>query len=463
MFIGRTNELESLNKRYSAGKFELAVIYGRRRVGKTTLINEFIKNKEAIYFTGIEGNKNENLEGLSKSVYSLSPDFANTGGSFPDFGSALETVFGIASKRRVVFVIDEYPYLANSHTSISSILQVLIDRNKDSSKLFLILCGSSLSFMEEQVLGSKSPLFGRRTCQYKVLPFGFFEASKFFTKFKGTDMATIYGITGGIPLYLSLMDENISVQENIRMNFLDPNAYLFEEPLNLIKQECRDPREYNSIIKAIAGGASKMSEICTKTGIETPLAANYLGKLVSLNIVKKEVPFGSDNTRKGIYVLEDSMFRFWYRVIPDNIAAINRRLVDLVFEKIDLPAFTGQVFEEICKQYLWEQNRRGKAAFPFTDIGRWWGSDRLRKQEVEIDIMGTNAGDTALFAECKWTNEKVGAAVLDGLVYKSKLFRFKEFHYYLFSKAGFTKECENRARASGNVLLVGFDEIVRGV
>ena len=459
MFVGRTMELDYLNKRYKNGTFEFAVIYGRRRVGKTTLINEFIKEKETAFYTGIESNAKENLEGLSQSIYSLSSDFSDTSGHFKGFQEALETVFKIAEKRRIVFVIDEYPYLANSYKSISSLLQVLIDKYKDTSNMFLILCGSSMSFMEEQVLGYKSPLFGRRTCQFKILPFAFLEAQKYFTKFNQIDLATIYGITGGIPLYLSLMDENLSVEENIKNNFLVPNAYLFEEPSNLIKQECRDPAQYNSIIKAIATGASKMSEICTKTGIDTALATSYLGKLISLGIVRKETPFGSGNTRKTIYVLENSMFRFWYRFIPDHIAAINRRMTDAVYRKIDIPAFMGGVFEEICKQYLWEQNRQGKTAIAFTDLGRWWGNDPKKKQEAEIDLMGTGDHHSAIFGECKWTNEKVKAAVFDGLIYKSTLFYYSNTHFYLFAKTGFTKGCQEKAESYGNVTLVAFEDM----
>ena len=460
MFIGRTNELENLNKRYYGGKFEFAIIYGRRRVGKTTLINEFTKNKETVFYTGIEGNKRENLEGLSKSIYSLSLDFADASLSFSGYQEALETMFQISEKRRIVFVIDEYPYLAGSYQSISSVLQVLVDKNKHLSKMFLILCGSSLSFMEEQVLGYQSPLFGRRTCQFKILPFEFFEATRFFTKFNSTDLATVYGITGGVPLYLSLMDDCLSVEKNIKNNFLEPNAYLFEEPTNLIKQECREPAQYNSIIKAIATGASKMSEICSKTSIDSSLATSYLGKLISLGIVKKEKPFGRSNARKAIYVLEDSMFRFWYRFIPDNIAAINRRLTDSVYQKIDISAFMGGVFEEICKQYLWELNRRNKAALPFTNLGRWWGSDPKKKQEAKIDIMGAHDNNEALFGECKWTNEKVGVATLADLVYKSKLFNYAECHYYLFSKTGFTKEVLAEASLCNNINLVDLEDIM---
>jgi uncharacterized protein len=463
MFIGRKRELNDLKQRYENGKFEFAVMYGRRRVGKTTLINEFVKDKEVIFYTGIEGNEKENLEGLSKSIYSLSQDFADTSSSFASFQEALETAFKIAEKRRIVFVIDEYPYIAGSYKALSSILQILIDRNKDTSKMFLILCGSSLSFMESQVLGYKSPLFGRRTCQYKITPFEFFEIKNYYSKFSSTDLAIIYGITGGIPLYMSLMNDNLSVEENIKANFLVPNTYLFEEPTNLIKQESRDPAQYNSIIKAIAIGSSRMSEICSKTGLDTGLTTSYLHKLMSLGIVKKEMPFGTDSSRKTIYALEDSMFRFWYRFIPDNLATINRGLTDLVYKKIapQITSFMGGVFEEICKQYLWELNRQGKAAITFTDLGRWWGNDPKNKCEAEIVIIGTADDKTALFCKCKWTNENVDTGVLDTLVERSKLFSFTNVYLYLFAKTGFSKGCIDKARGLGNVGLVTFDKMMK--
>lgn len=463
MFIGRRRELDDLKQRYNNGKFEFAVMYGRRRVGKTTLINEFVKDKEVIFYTGIEGNGKENLEGLSKSIYSLSQDFADTSSSFASFQEALDTAFKIAEKRRIVFVVDEYPYISGSYKALSSILQILIDRNKNTSKMFLILCGSSLSFMENQVLGYKSPLFGRRTCQYKIMPFDFFETKDYYNKFNSTDLAVIYGITGGIPLYMSLMNDNLSVEENIKTNFLVPNAYLFEEPTNLIKQECRDPAQYNSIIKAIATGSSRMSEICSKTGLDTGLMTSYLNKLMSLGIVKKEKPFGTDSSRKTIYALEDSMFRFWYRFIPDNLATINRGLTDVVYKKItpQITSFMGGVFEEICKQYLWELNRQGNAAITFTDLGRWWGNDPKNKCEAEVDIIGRADDKTALFCECKWTNENVDTGVLDTLVERSKLFKFTNVYIYLFAKTAFTKGCIGKANELGNVELVSFDEMIR--
>jgi len=461
LFIGRTRELYQLNKRHDDGAFEFAVLYGRRRVGKTTLINEFTRGKETIFFTGIEGNAKENLEGLSRSIFAYSDDFSGADSSFSSFQAALETAFKMAQTRRVIFVIDEYPYLAASNRAMSSMLQTLIDQHKDTSKLFLVLCGSSLSFMEEQVLGYQSPLFGRRTCQFKIIPFEFLETRNYFPSINPVDLAVVYGITGGIPLYLSLMDGNASIEDNIKSHFLEPNAYLFEEPGNLIKQECRDPAQYNSIIRAIATGSSKMSEICSKTGIDSALANSYLTKLIALGIVKKETPFGTNQTRKTIYLLTDSMFRFWYRFVPDNMAAIQRGLTDSVYQRIEpqLPAFMGGVFEDICKQYLWEQNRRGDPDAAFIDLGRWWGTDKNAKREVEIDILGSVDAETAFFGECKWTNEKADLPVLNGLIQKSGLFAYTRKRFFLFAKTGFSKGCEERAKEMGNVRLVGLEEM----
>ena len=463
MFVGREKELFDLNKRYQSDKFEFAVIYGRRRVGKTTLINEFVKDKESIVYSATETNSRKNLIDLSKSIYALSSDYENTSGMFLDFQTALEAVFQIAKKRRIVFVIDEYPYLASCAEGIASVFQILIDRFHQESKLFLILCGSSMSFMENQVMGYKSPLYGRRTCQYKIKPFDFFETKKYYKKVRGEDLAILYGITGGIPLYISMMNEELTIEENIKDNFLVTSAYLYEEPLNLIKQECRDASQYNTIIGAIAQGASRLSEICSKTGIDTALASSYLNKLSGLGIVKKEIPFGLSNSKRSLYVLEDFMFRFWYRFVQDNISAINRGMQDQVYLRIapNLSDYMGEVFEEICKQYLWKLLLEGKAAVNFMDIGRWWGTNPETRQQVEIDIMGIEDKETALFGECKWRNEKTDLQVLEKLVACSDLFPYKKKHFYIFSKSEFTKGCMEKAEEMGNVTLVTYREMLR--
>lgn len=461
MFIGREKELSDLGRLYSSDKFEFAVIYGRRRVGKTALINEFASEKPTIYFTGVETNEKQNLDNLSKCIMEhVTKSEVST--SFASFQDALEFVFRLAEKERLVLVIDEYPYVARASQSLASTLQLLIDEYKDKSKLFLILCGSSMSYMEDNVLAYKAPLYGRRTAQFKVQPFEFHEACKYLTGFSSEDKALAYGIIGGTPQYLLQLDDRYSIEENIKNTFLNPVSSIYEEPLNLLKQEVREPAIYNAVVTAIATGSSKLSEISSKIGEETSVCSRYINNLVSLGIIKKDVPYGEDSKRKTIYSIEDNMFRFWYRFVPQNASSISRGATDLVYKRIEpqLNHYMGAVFEEICKQYLWNRLLNGESEIDFTDLGRWWGTNPQTKKQVEIDIMGTADKDTVLFGECKWTNEHVDVGVLDGLVEKSKMFHYNKKYYYLFAKTGFTKGCIEKAAEMGNVRLVNFGEIM---
>ena len=354
MFIGRERELATLNKLYASDKFEFIVIYGRRRVGKTALISQFIDDKNAIYFMGVESNAKQNLENFSKSILSYHTGMdAET--SFLSFQAALEYVFKLSEKERIILAIDEYPYVARSSKSLASTIQLLIDQYKDTSKLMLILCGSSMSYIEDHVLAYKAPLYGRRTAQMKILPFDFEETCHYFKNFTDEEKAYVYGIVGGTPQYLLQMSDKLSIEDNIKNTFLNPNSALFEEPENLLKQEVREPALYNAIITAIATGASRMSEISGKVGESTNICSAYVKKLISLGIIEKETPYGEKASRKAIYSIADNMFRFWYRFVPENNSIIARGVADLAYKRIEpyLSDYMGKVFEEICKQYLW--------------------------------------------------------------------------------------------------------------
>lgn len=460
MFIGREKELKVLNNLYTSDKFEFAVIYGRRRVGKTALINEFIGDKKSIYFMGVESNSKQNLENFSKSIIEYSSGIvADT--SFQSFQAALEYVFELSKNERLILVIDEYPYVARSSKSLASTLQMLIDKYKDTSKMMLILCGSSMSYMEDNVLAYKAPLYGRRTAQMKILPFDFEETCCCFKNFSAEDKALIYGIVGGTPQYLLQINDKLSVEDNIKNTYLNPTSFLFEEPTNLLKQEVREPAIYTAIITAIATGASRMSEISTKVGEDTNVCTSYIKNLINLGIVQKENPYGEKNSRKSIYYIEDNMFRFWYRFVLENNSIIVRGAADRVYKRIEpyLSNYMGKVFEDICTQYLWKLLLDGRCPVEFNSLGRWWGTDPVEKKQTEIDIMGVQDKDTALFGECKWTNEKIDLGVLDTLVKRSRLFSYTNVHYYLFSKSGFTKGCFDVAEEMGNVTLVNYAEI----
>lgn len=461
MFIGREQELNTLNKLYHSDRFEFAVIYGRRRVGKTALISEFTKDKDTIFFTGVETNTKQNLDNFSRCIMEYNTGIA-VDSSFASFQSALEYVFELAKTKRIMLVIDEYPYVARASKSLASTLQLLIDKNKDNSKLFLILCGSSMSYMEDHVLAYKAPLYGRRTAQQKINPFDFFESCRYFSKFSDIDKALAYGIVGGTPQYLMQMDDRLSIEDNIKNTHLNPSSSIFEEPNNLLKQEVREPAIYNAVITAIATGCSKMNEISNKIDEDTSVCATYIKNLITLGIVKKESPYGEKSSRKTIYSIEDNMFHFWYRFVPENTSIISRGATDLAYKRIapELSSYMGGVFEEICKQYLWKLLLEDRCAVNFSDLGRWWGTNPKTRLQEEIDIMGTNK-DAALFAECKWTNEKVDLGVLETLVERSNLFNYKKKHFYLFAKTGFTKACMDKAAEMGNVTLVEYHEMLK--
>lgn len=264
------------------------------------------------------------------------------------------------------------------------------------------------------------------------------------------------------PQYLIQLNDSISLEDNIKSKLLNTSSYLFEEPNNLLQQEVREPAIYNAIISAVATGSTKLSEISSKIGEETSACSAYLKNLISLGIIKKETPFGEKTSKKTIYVISDNLFRFWYRFVPSNISIIQKGMTDLAYKNINeqLSSYMGAIFEEICMQYLWELNKQGNAAITFTDLGRWWGNDPKNKCKTEIDIMGTDGQNSALFCECKWTNEKVDTDVLGTLIERSGLFHYANIYLYIFAKKGFTKGCIDKAIELGNVKLVTFDEIM---
>lgn len=301
----------------------MAVIYGRRRVGKTSLIREFIRDKKAIYFMGIESNEKQNLHNFSDAIHGFHRE-EDPAPLYASFQNALEAVFQMAKEERMILVMDEYPYAARTSPGLSSVLQRLIDQYRDNSRLMIILCGSSMSYMEDEVLAYKSPIYGRRTAQLKILPFSFRECCLFLHGFLPEDQAVIYGMTGGTAPYLLEMDSRLTLEENVKENFLNPASLLYEEPENLLKQEVRELSMYNAMISAVAGGATRLSEIASQTGETTSACSTYMKSLMEQGIIKRETPYGEKSGRKSIYRIDDNMFRFWYRFIPANTSFIER-------------------------------------------------------------------------------------------------------------------------------------------
>lgn len=462
-FYCREDELRKLNRRYIGNEFECIVIYGRRRVGKTALINEFCKDKPCIFFSALNTNGKENLEALSKAIMNYERPEMESAPVFASFDSALDELTLLSKDDRLVVVIDEYPYLAKAKPAISAMLQHVIDHKWNDSKMFLILCGSSMSFMENQVLGNESPLYGRRTGQFKIEPLDYKETAVFHPELSVEDNSLIYGITGGVPHYINKLDVKKSVDEALLYNFFERSSYLYEEPGNLLKQELREPAVYNAIIKAIAEGASRMNDITMKTGEENSVVSKYLKTLMDLGIVKKETPVTEKPGKRTIYLLSDNFFRFWYRFVPANASAIDSGRIGKNYVhaiKQNLPDYMGLIFEKMCQDYLlyYDDN----LPIELSEIGQWWGTDPKKKKQIQIDIVGASVeGKEYIIGSCKYKNEKIGMDELELIKEYSSVFgKGIKYHYYIFSKGGFTDSLIN-AQERGEVRLVSLEDMYR--
>ena len=288
--IGRQGELQILNSLYESNQFEYLVMYGRRRVGKTTLLQEFAKDKNAIFFPAQEKNDALNLQDFSKMAQmKLDGMFIST---FDGWKDAFEYIDRKVTGRTVI-IIDEFPFIAEENPAIKSILQHAIDHLwKDNTHLFLILCGSSVSFMESDIMGNKSPLHDRQTSSMEVVPFDYYESSQFYPGYTYEQKLITYGILGGVPRYLEAFDDRLTIEENIAGKIVRKGAYLNEEPSNLLKAELREPNVYNSILGAIANGRNKVQEISDYLHEEKSKVSKYLIVLQTMRLVEKMVPCG---------------------------------------------------------------------------------------------------------------------------------------------------------------------------
>lgn len=461
-FYCRERELKKLNKQYNGDQFECIVIYGRRRVGKTALINEFCKDKPTIFFSALNTTGKENLEALSRAIMSYEKPEADSFPIFQNYDDALKEITALGNQR-IIFVIDEYPYLAKAKPAISAMLQHLIDHKWCDSKIYLILCGSSMSFMENQVLGQKSPLYGRRTGQFKIEPLNYRETAVFHPELPAADNALIYGITGGVPHYINKLDVKTNIDTALMENLFDRSSYLYEEPGNLLKQELREPTIYNAIIKAIADGSSRLNDITTKVGEDTSVISKYLKTLMDLGIVTKETPITEKPGKKTIYLLEDNFFRFWYRFVPINSNAIDSGRMEKIYPKAvkqNFSDYMGLTFEKMCKDYLLYYAE--SLPIELRQIGQWWGTDSRRKKQIQIDIVGTPVnGQEYLIGSCKYRNEKIGLDELTLLQeYASVFGKGSKYHYFIFSKGGFTDNLL-QAQEQGKVTLITLEDMYR--
>lgn len=473
MFIGRKQELKFLNDAYNSNHAEMIVLYGRRRIGKTELITRFCENKPNIFYSAKECIDSVQLQAFSNAVISYSSEKFRFVEAFKDWEQAFLAMTDIEIDKKLIIVMDEFPYMVKNNKSIPSILQNLWDHILKNKNIMIILSGSSMSFIEDEILGYKNPLYGRTTGIYKLEPMPYSDAIKFFPNYSNEDKIIAYSILGGIPHYLQQFDKEKTLEENIKSKILRRGSILYNEAEFLLHEELREPSTYNTIIEAVALGNTEYNAILTKTLIEQRTLSVYIKNLTNLGILKKETPALSKakesiGQNKGIYVLTDNFFRFWYAFCYSNISLLEKGSIDLVwnmFIKNNLHNFASKAFENIAIEYLYFINKQGKLPVFFTEFGRWWG--KVTKQDEngkkittseEIDVLGKGQNDTYIIGECKFTNALFDMGQLTKL--KSKLDLSGTFYYYLFSLSGFTDTVKSLSQKDNDIILIDTNQLL---
>lgn len=378
MFVNRIDELNYLEKLHKEQDARFVIMYGRRRIGKTELLRQFSKNKKHLFFSSDLSSEQEQLKQFSEKIFQLTRESFLQNQPFGSWEALLRYIFDHLIPKMPLIIIDEFPYLCISNPALPSILQKTWDEKGKESNIFLILCGSYMSFMEKEVLGSKSPLFGRRTGQIALQPLSFKDLKLFFPRYSEEDRVFVYSILGGTPAYLQRFHDHKTIEQNVKEEILNKNGFLFSETRFLLIEELREPAIYFSILKAIAFGRTRLNEIVQETGISDPHKVNkYLSVLRELRIVKREIPITENKphkSRKGIYSLNDPFFRFWFRYVLPHMSYLEEGDLDFVWQekiKPSLDSFTGFTFEDICLQRLKNLNRKNRLPFKARSIGRW--------------------------------------------------------------------------------------------
>lgn len=479
MFIGRESELLFLEDRYNNSVGQLIVLYGRRRVGKTETLRQFCKDKPNLFFSCRECTDKLQLKNFSEKLLRENIPAASYISEFSDWEKAFRSIpeLPYGDKKKLV-IIDEFPYMCKSNTSIPSILQNLWDEILKDANVMIILCGSAMNFIEKELLTEKNPLYGRATGIYKMTEMGFYDAVRFFPNYSPHDKVLAYSVLGGIPHYLKQFDDSLTLCENIKKNILTKGCTLYSEVEFLLKQELRETPVYNSIIEAVALGNTKLNNISTKSLIEdTSKTSVYLKNLIELGIIEREFSVSESikekaNTNRGLYKITDNFFRFWYAFLFTNISELENGDIDGVYNYSVEPMlheFASSVFEDICKEYIRRLQKANALPFRYSRMGRWWGKTTVRRKDgteladTEIDLLAiSKQSDKYLVGECKFKGKPFRySEYLDTIVKLSAYKNNAEFFYYLFSESGFDEKIVEAANNDSHIVLCGLDEIVR--
>ena len=470
-FVNRVEELEILERSYSSNNASLFILYGRRRVGKTELINKFIQNRGVYFLATTEGDR-ENINNFKSVISKYLEDVSILKASFDNWHSFFSVLVSSSSFRtkskesKIIIAIDEFPYLIEANWAIPSVFQKIYDTLLKKMNVMLILSGSSISIMENEVLSYRSPLYGRRTGQLKLKPLKFRYLAQFL-EYEFEDLCRTYFVFGGIPEYLLKLDPEVGFWENVSGKILSKGSPLYEEAEFLLRTEFREPRNYMLILRSISYGNHKLAEICDYTGLDKSMVSKYLDVLMSVGLVISEKPFGaSEKFKRRLYWISDQYLKFWFRYVLPHKSEIESSHNGGVLESIkaDFPTFAGEQFENLMKELILE----GILGRPFDTVSRWWGrngSGKKGRDVEEIDIVAhSEIRRELLFAECKWTKSPVSMDVVEDLKMKSetlkKQFPGEKYTYTVFSKSGFRG---NYKELIDDTVLMGLTDIQKGI
>lgn len=465
MFIGREYELSVLDNTYNKTGFLMTIIYGRRRIGKSRLITEFIKGKKASYYVATKSSVEDNIKKWSAQfILDIMPDMS--GVEFSDLEDFLKFAGNSCRDERIVLALDEIPYIAEADESFLSRFQRAIDLHLSKTNIYLIICGSAISFMEREILSEKSPLYGRRDNQIYLKPFDYLDSARFVPNYSNEEKAIVYGVTGGVAKYLTLFDDRESLDDNLVNNFFTTSGYLYEEPYNLLMQEFRNVNTYNTIIEACARGANKVNEIADKVHGSSAAVSYAIRNLSTIGVLKRISSITEEKNKKKVsYEIVDGMYRFWYQFIPKGQPAIETNRGEVYYNKYvrdNIHDFMSDVFENMCRYYLLTQALDGKFQCMTTKVGKWWGIDRDRVP-TDIDVVGIDeVKRKAILGECKFKNEQIDKPIYDSLINKKGLIdrKYDEVGYMYFSLSGFSEWVETNAD-SDKVSLVTLDDMYK--
>ena len=455
-FVDRENEMRALEAEYARDGASLVILYGRRRVGKTSLITAFIRNKPALFFLASEESEAQNRRQFRYAAAAFAGNALLQTADSADWDTIFRVILSGTYPGKPVVVIDEFQYIGKSDPAFPSIFQRIWEEQLKGRNVMVILCGSLISMMESQTLRYDSPLYGRRTAQIRLKPIPFRYYADFFPNRTLRERIEMYAVTGGVPKYMELFQSSGDIYDAIEKNILDPYGYLYDEPTFLLQQEVSEIGSYFSLIRAIAAGNTKLSAIAGVLEVKATSLTRYLKTLIDLDILEREVPVTEESpekSKRGLYKIKDNYLRFWFRFVYPMRSFLEVGSLPFVKEKIRAGFLSGQVafvYEDICRERMWELNLTGTWSFHFTRIGRYWDN------EVEIDIVALEPeSGSMIVGECKYHAEPVGREVLSALITKARHvpFQAKTVRYVLFSISGFTADLEEYASAREDVVL----------